>query len=144
MKRLVITALVFVIMLGVVAFPAAATVKRYQISESPNVDLSLDGPAFDLGGGPDVDQAIQWMINQVRDCSKCDRLWRGFADRTVDVVVIRSFGGDGYNQPIYDMNGVNSVETLVLDSRDDANRPDVVATVENAEVLFFTGGDQCD
>ncbi|WP_293039374.1 hypothetical protein [Moorena sp. SIO1F2] len=97
MKRLVITALVFVIMLGVVAFPAAATVKRYQISESPNVDLSLDGPAFDLGGGPDVDQAIQWMINQVRDCSKCDR--------TVDVVVIRSFGDDGYNEPIYDMNG---------------------------------------
>ncbi|AOY83698.2 Type 1 glutamine amidotransferase-like domain-containing protein [Moorena producens JHB] len=137
MKRLVITALVFVIMLGVVAFPAAATVKRYQISASPNVGLSLDGPAFDLGGGgPDVDEAIQWMINEVRDCSKCDR--------KVDVVVIRSFGGDGYNEPIYDMDGVNSVETLVLDSRDDANRPDVVATVENAEVLFFTGGNQCD
>ena len=145
MKRLVISALVFVIMLGVVAFPAAATVKRYQISESPNVDLSLDGPAFDLGGGgPDVDEAIQWMINQVRDCSECDRRSRAKGDRKVDVVVIRSFGGDGYNEPIYNMNGVNSVETLVLDSHDDANRPDVVATVENAEVLFFTGGDQCD
>ncbi len=145
MKRLVISAVVFLLMLGVVAFPAAATVKRYQISESPNVDLSLDGPAFDLGGGgPDVDEAIQWMINQVRHCSKCDRVAWPTANRTVDVVVIRSFGDDGYNEPIYDMNGVNSVETLVLDSRDDANRPDVVATVENAEVLFFTGGDQCD
>ncbi len=51
MKRLVISALVFVIMLGVVAFPAAATVKRYQISDAEEV----------LGIG--VDEATSVVVN---------------------------------------------------------------------------------
>ena len=112
-----------------------AEVDRYLIGEAADVNL-LGGPVFDLGGGgPDVDAAAQWMINQVRGCTDCDT--------QIDVVVVRSSGGDGYNQPFYAMDGVNSVETLVIHSREEALQPDVIETVKKAEVLFFAGGDQC-
>lgn len=42
------------------------------------------------------------------------------------------------------MNGVDSVETLVITKRTDANTEAVENTVRNAEVVFFAGGDQCD
>jgi cyanophycinase len=42
------------------------------------------------------------------------------------------------------MNGVDSVETLVITSAKDSNTAAVEATVRNAEVVFFAGGDQCD
>lgn len=130
------TVALWLIMMMVLASPARANVKSYEISDSPGVNPSLAGPAYDIGGGgADVDSAIQWMIDQVRSCTSCST--------KVDVVIIRSFGDDGYNEPIYKMKGVNSVETLLLTSSEDANRPDVVATVKNAEVIFFAGGDQC-
>jgi cyanophycinase-like exopeptidase len=62
----------------------------------------------------------------------------------LDVVVLRASGANGYNEPIFAMNGVDSVETLVVTSAADANRPDVVETVWRAEVIFFAGGDPCD
>ncbi|HEY9675886.1 MAG TPA: Type 1 glutamine amidotransferase-like domain-containing protein [Waterburya sp.] len=120
----------------VLAFPAEANVMRYLQGSSTDVNPQLAGPALNLGGGGvDVDEAIQWMINQVRGCTNCST--------TVDVVVIRSSGGAGYNAPISAMNGVDSVETLVIPTREDANRPDVADTIRNAEVIFFAGGDQC-
>jgi cyanophycinase len=136
-KPLLMSAVVVVLMMVVLVSPAEANVKSYEISDSPGVNPTLTGPAYNLGGGgPDVDSAIQWMINQARGCTSCST--------EVDVVVIRSSGDDGYNEPIYNMKGVNSVETLVLNSPDDANRPDVVASVQNAEAIFFAGGNQCD
>ncbi|QLE56425.1 cyanophycinase [Nostoc sp. TCL26-01] len=93
---------------------------------------TLAGPVFSLGGGgPDVEAAIQWMINQVRGSA------------AVDVVVIRTYGSDDYNRLIYGMKGVNSVETLIVSNRQDANRYDIVNKIRNAEVVFFAGGDQC-
>ena len=41
------------------------------------------------------------------------------------------------------MPGVDSVETLVLGARRDAERADVLAAVRAAELVFFAGGDQC-
>lgn len=115
---------------------AEATVTRYLKGNAADVSPALYGPAFNLGGGgADVDPAIQWMIDQVRGCTGCST--------KVDVVVLRSSGSDGYNAPIYAMNGVDSVETLVLTTPADANRSDVETTVRNAEVVFFAGGDQC-
>src|SRR6185295_8361900 len=38
----------------------------------------------------------------------------------------------------------DSVETLVITRATDANTAAVEATVKNAEVVFFAGGDQCD
>ena len=99
--------------------------------------VSLTGPAHDFGGGgTDVDAALQWIIDQVRGCTSCST--------KIDVVILRSSGSNGYNDYIYAMNGVDSVETLVITSARDANTAAVEATVRNAEVVFFAGGDQCD
>jgi cyanophycinase len=96
----------------------------------------LFGPAHVLGGGGlDVDEALQMLIDQVRGCTACPA--------TVDVVVLRAAGANGYNQYVYEMNGVDSVETLVIRRRNDANGPEVEA-IRNAEVVFFAGGDQCN
>jgi cyanophycinase len=105
--------------------PADATVKK------------LYGPALNLGGGSDdVDEAMQWMIDQARGCTDCGT--------KIDVVVLRSSGADGYNEYIYKMRGVDSVETLLIKQRDDSVNPKVIETVRNAEVVFFAGGDQCN
>ncbi len=118
------------------ALPTKAEVTRCLTGDPADVNPALAGPAYDLGGGgADVDSAIQWLLDQVRGCTNCSTL--------VDVVVIRSSGGAGYNEPLYSLEGVDSVETLVIQSREDANRADVADTVRKAEVLFFAGGDQC-
>lgn len=131
------TVVLFVLMMLLLASPAEAKVTRYLKGNAADVNPSLAGPAHNFGGGgTDVDPAIQWMINQVRGCTNCST--------KVDVVVIRSSGDDGYNEPILAMKGVDSVETLVITSREDANKADAVETVKNAEVIFFAGGDQCE
>ncbi len=116
---------------------AQAKVTRYLTGSAADVAPVLAGPAHDFGGGgTDVDAALQWIIDQVRGCTSCAT--------KVDVVILRSTGSNGYNDYIYAMNGVDSVETLVITSAKDANTAAVETTVRNAEVVFFAGGDQCD
>lgn len=116
---------------------AHAKVTRYLTGNPGDAVLALTGPAHDFGGGgTDVDAALQWIIDQVRGCTSCSA--------KVDVVILRSSGADGYNDYIFAMNGVDSVETLVITSRRDADTAAVEATVRNAEVVFFAGGDQCN
>ncbi|MEP0849670.1 MULTISPECIES: cyanophycinase [Cyanophyceae] len=130
-------ALLLMIIMTVLTLPAQAKVTRYLKGNSADVNPTLAGPAYNFGGGgPDVDEAIQWMINQVRGCTDCAT--------KVDVVVIRSSGNDGYNDAIASMNGVDSVETLVITSRDDSQKANVVNPIKNAEAIFFAGGDQCE
>jgi cyanophycinase len=128
-------ALTLLMSMALWVLPADAKVTRY-LQGNPTDVYFLGGPVLNLGGGgTDVDEALQWMIDQVRGCTSCAN--------TVDVVVIRASGGAGYNAPIAAMNGVDSVETLVIPSREDANSTDVMDTIRNAEVIFFAGGDQC-
>ena len=119
--------------------PAAvqAKVTRYLTGDAADVSPRLHGPALDLGGGgADVGEAVQWMIDEVRGCTTCAA--------TVDVVVLRASGADGYNDYIKKMKGVDSVETLVVTDAADAKDRSVIQTVRNAEVVFFAGGDQCN
>lgn len=119
------------------AAEAQAKVTRYLTGNAADVSPALAGPAHDFGGGgTDVDAALQWIIDQVRGCTACAT--------KVDVVILRSTGSNGYNDYIYAMNGVDSVETLVVTSARDSNTAAVETTVRNAEVVFFAGGDQCD
>src|SRR6185295_910458 len=116
---------------------AEAKVTRYLTGNAADAVVSLTGPAHDLGGGGlDVDAAIQWMVDQARGCTSCST--------KIDVVILRSTGSDGYNASVAAMNGVDSVETLVITSAASANTAAVETTVKNAEVVFFAGGDQCD
>lgn len=129
--------LLAVLALAFAAAPAEAKITRYMTGNPGDVAPALFGPAHDIGGGStDVDAAIQWMIDQVRGCTSCAT--------KVDVVILRSSGSNGYNDYIYAMNGVDSVETLVITSARDSNTAAVETTVRNAEVVFFAGGDQCN
>jgi cyanophycinase-like exopeptidase len=133
MKR----SLLFLLLAVLLAIPAHAKVTRYLTGNAADVVVSLAGPAHDFGGGgTDVDAALQWIIDQVRGCTSCST--------KIDVVILRVTGSNGYNDYIYAMNGVDSVETLVITRASDANLADVEATIKNAEVVFFAGGDQCD
>src|SRR3954449_5376732 len=133
MKR----SLLFLLLAVLLAIPAHAKVTRYLTGNAADVVVPLAGPAHDFGGGgTDVDAALQWIIDQVRGCTSCST--------KIDVVILRSSGSNGYNDYIYAMNGVDSVETLVITKAADANTAAVETTVKNAEVVFFAGGDQCD
>ncbi|MBO6523817.1 MAG: cyanophycinase [Balneolaceae bacterium] len=107
---------------------------------TPNVSLGLVGDSTDvitsssagtviMGGSRDVDEAILWMIN---------RSGGG------DFIVIRAKGTNAYNDYIFGLGDVNSVETLLIDSREDASAPDVIQKIQNAEALFIAGGNQFD
>ena len=116
---------------------AGAKETRYLTGSAADVRPRLRGPAYHLqGGGTDVAAAMQWMIDEVRGCANCST--------KVDVVVLRSSGAEGYNDFIFKMNGVDSVETLVIKDRADSDTEAVIRTVADAEVVFFAGGDQCN
>ncbi len=82
-----------------------------------------------MGGSTDVDEAFQWMI---------DRAKGG------DFVVIRASGSAGYNTYINGLGDLNSVETLLIDSREKANLDEARDKIRNAEALFIAGGDQAN
>jgi cyanophycinase len=116
---------------------AQAKVTRFLSGNSADAQPILAGPVLNFGGGgTDIDPAIQWMVDKARGCTDCAS--------KVDVVVLRATGSNGYNASILAMNGVDSIETLVITERKDALKTPIIAAIQNAEVIFFAGGDQCD
>jgi cyanophycinase len=95
---------------------------------SPSAGLS---PGLVLvGGGLDVDEGFQWM---------CSRAGGG------DFVVIRATGTDAYNPYIQQLcPQMDSVETIIITSRDGAAQQYVIDHIRNAEALWIAGGDQSD
>lgn len=79
------------------------------------------------GGGKDVDAAMNWMI---------DRSGGG------DFVIIRASGSTGYNDYLFELGELNSVETLLIDSREKAMDKETGKKIREAEALFIAGGDQ--
>ncbi|NES06050.1 MAG: type 1 glutamine amidotransferase-like domain-containing protein [Okeania sp. SIO2F4] len=135
-KSLKITVVLLLIVVIVLVFPPQAKSYSYPKNNSAHLGLQEAGPAYNFGGGGlDVDEAIQWMINHVRGCY--------VREKKVDVIVIRDSGSDAYNQPILAMEGVDSVKTLIISGRKDAQQENVVEHIQDAEVIFFAGGDQC-
>lgn len=102
----------------------------YFTGDSTDVVTQTQSGICLMGGSTDVDSAIAWMI---------ERSGGG------DFVVIRATGSDGYNDYIYsDLGGVNSVETILINSKTKANKQEVYNKIVNAEALFIAGGDQWD
>ncbi len=97
------------------------------VGNSGDVDTSTSAGTLLMGGSTDVDAAMLWMINK---------------SGGGDIVVLRSTGTDAYNQYLFDLGNVNSVETLLIDSREKANSLSVENTIRNAEAVFIAGGDQ--
>ena len=97
-------------------------------STTPKASVTTGGIVL-MGGGTDVDAAIEWMNA---------RAGGG------DFVVLRSTGTNAYNDYIYGLGGVNSVQTLLITSTAQANDACVVQTIKSAGALFMTGGNQAD
>lgn len=99
------------------------------VGSEADVSRTTTRGAVLMGGGNDVDEAIQWMINK---------------SGGGDFVVLRATGTDAYNSYIYGLGSLNSVETLLINSRTLANDAGVEATIRGAEALFISGGNQYD
>jgi cyanophycinase len=103
-------------------------VKTYITGNAGDVQTETSPGLCLMGGSTEVDGALKWMI---------DKSGGG------DFVVLRADDSDGYNDYIYrELGGVDSVQTLVIDSREKANSPYVEEVIKNAEALFIAGGDQ--
>ena len=72
----------FCLLMALFPSPVRAEVWHKLDGNAEDVKPQLLGSVYDLGGGgADVDRAIQWTIDRVRDCEDCDK--------TVDLVVLR-------------------------------------------------------
>jgi cyanophycinase len=109
-----------------------------EIQSNPYEGIGITGDAADvtvptelgivlMGGSTDVDQALQWMIER---------------SKGGDVVILRASGSTGYNEYIYGLGKMNSVETLLIDSREKAMKESVGKRIREAEMIFIAGGDQ--
>lgn len=128
-----ITLLVLIATLSGAAFAAAKGDKTgyeyYVVGNAGDVATATTAGLLLMGGGPDVDEAFQWMSKK---------------SGGGDFVVIRASGTDAYNPYIYAMGQVDSVETLIIKTRTAASNPFVVDKIRKAEALFIAGGDQYD
>ncbi len=105
----------------------AEPLQLFLTGDSADVEARTQPGLLLAGGSTDVTAAMRWMI---------DRSGGG------DVVVIRSSGADGYNQYLYELGSINSVETILINSREKAYLPLVADKIRKAEMLFIAGGDQ--
>lgn len=103
---------------------------NFLIGNDENIETEVTSGVALMGGDSEDDNVMKWMAQN---------------SGGGDFVVIRERGGDAYNSYIYEtIGGVDSVLTLVIDSRDSAENEDVVGLVRDAEALFFAGGNQGD
>ncbi|EYF04856.1 cyanophycinase [Chondromyces apiculatus] len=109
--------------------PVPEDLVHYVTGNALDADVTPTGPALLLmGGSAEVIESLEW--------------WMPFAAGG-DVVVLRTSGEDGYNDFLYsDIGGCDSVETMLVTSRELANDPYVAFRVRNAEAVFLAGGDQ--
>lgn len=93
------------------------------VTTSPSFGVCL------MGGASESDEAMTWLLQKANGG---------------DVLVLRSSGSNGYNNYLYSQLGVavNSVETLVVTSEAGATNSYVLDKIANAELIWFTGGDQ--
>lgn len=116
---------------------ATVSTKDYDLYRSGSAaDALPPQPASNLlvlmGGGLDVDAAFRAMIAKAR----------GSSAGGVDIVILRTSGADGYNPYLMAMDGVDSVESIVLKTRAGASAQAVLELVNRADIIFLAGGDQ--
>lgn len=82
-----------------------------------------------MGGATEDDNAMIWFLEKANEG---------------DVLVLRTSGSDGYNDYMYSSLGVtiNSVETIVCNNALASNDPYIHEKIQNAEAIWFAGGDQ--
>jgi cyanophycinase-like exopeptidase len=118
------------------AFLLVAALAKYAAGSTTDVHPTLHGPVLDLAGSSAETHGLQAMVDAVRGCTDCDA--------TLDVVIIRASGDQGLNPVFMGVKGVNSAVSYVITDRESGNRRDVADAIDNAEIVWFAGGDQCN
>jgi cyanophycinase-like exopeptidase len=101
----------------------------YLTGNSSDVTTSPLGGICLMGGATEDDNAMKWFLEQANGG---------------DVLVLRTSGSDGYNNYLYASLGVpvHSVETIVCHSPNASFNPYVLQRIEEAEAIWFAGGNQ--
>lgn len=112
--------------------PWLATAQQYTsyFTGNPTDVVKTPGGGVCLMGGAEEDfNAMKWFLQ---------RAGGG------DVLVLRTSGSDGYNDYLYNNMAydVNSVETIVCHSPAASFDPYVLQKIQQAEAIWFAGGDQ--
>jgi len=102
---------------------------EYATGNTTDFVVNPDSGICLMGGASESDEAMVWFLNKANGG---------------DVVVLRTSGSSGYNNYFYSELGVtvNSVTTFVIYNEEGATNEYVLSKVENAEAIWFAGGDQ--
>ena len=119
--------LLFPLFLNYIAFSQSYT--TYFTGNSTDVVTSPFGGVCIMGGATEHDEAMKWFLEQANGG---------------DILVLRTSGSNGYNNYLYSQLGigVNSVETIVFNNATASNDAYVLQQIQNAEAIWFAGGDQ--
>lgn len=119
----------FYCFLGFSMVCSAQNFESFFVGNATNIETVPSFGICLMGGASEDDNAMQWFLNKANGG---------------DVIVIRTSGGDGYNDYFYSDLGVslNSVETLLINNIAGALDPYVLDKVANAEAIWFAGGNQ--
>lgn len=115
-------------------FPAtlvAQTYATWHTGNAADMVAQPQGGVCMMGGATEHDQAMRWFLQRASGG---------------DVLVLRASGSDGYNEYMYSELGVavNSVRTIRFNSAAAAQDPFVLGRIQEAEAIWFAGGDQWD
>jgi cyanophycinase-like exopeptidase len=115
----------------VTQFLVAQNYTEYATGSATDISTNHEFGVCMMGGASENDDAMIWFLEKANGG---------------DVVVLRASGSDGYNNYMYSGLGVsiNSVTTFVFNNEAGAIDPYVLQKIENAEAIWFAGGDQFD
>lgn len=119
------TFLSFLLFYGVHCF----TQQFIRVGAEENLHVQPQFGILLAGGNQDNDNGMLWLAQRANGG---------------DVVVLRASGGDLYNSYILSELGaeINSVTTIIITSKEQANNPEVCQAVDQAEMVFIAGGNQ--
>ena len=103
----------------------------YYTGNTTDAVTNPEGGICLMGGATEDDEAMKWFLR---------RSLNG------DVLVLRASGSDGYNNYMYNELGIplNSVETIVFNSRSATGDSYIHNKIKQAEAIWIAGGDQWD
>lgn len=109
----------------------AQTYTSYYTGNPLNLITFPQGGICLMGGATEHDEASKWFLERANGG---------------DILILRASGSDGYNDYFFSQLGVtvNSVETIVCNTASASNEAYIHQKINNAEAIWFAGGDQWD
>jgi cyanophycinase-like exopeptidase len=123
--------LLLLVVLAYAALGRTQSYTSYFTGNSTDLVINGNGGVCLMGGAGEHDEAMRWFLQQANGG---------------DILVLRASGSDGYNDYLFSELGnyVNSVETIVCHEPASGNDTYIVQKAQQAEAIWFAGGDQWD